>query len=179
MPRGTSRTDVTADFLREVLEYDPETGIFRWRHNSKRAARWNTRHAGLPAGCPAKRVHGRIQIRLPNGALYWAYRLAWLYMTGRWPSDEIDHINGDPSDDRFSNLREVTHQENSCNRGKSCNNTSGFSGVRYREHHRKWEARISVNRKTVWRAYAASAQEAAALRRAALPLFHGRFARHA
>lgn len=174
MPIKT-RNDLAAEEVRQLLEYDPQTGILRWRRNTLRSKDWNTRYAGRVTGCLERRCHC-LQVRL-NDTLYLAHRLAWLIVTGEWPTAEIDHINGDRADNRWDNLREATRGQNMFNRAKLANNTSGFPGVRFRPHHGKWEARITVSRKTVWRAYALTAQEAAALRREALPKFHGEFVR--
>lgn len=168
------RNDLTARFLRSILDYDPETGIFRWRERTDRAKNWNTRWAGKPAGAPCGH-EGQVQIRL-GAALYSAHRLAWLHVTGRWPRDEIDHRNGDPRDNRLANLREATRSENMRNRHDQTRAASGYRGVRYREHHRKWEARIVLNREVVWHAYFGSAQEAAAARREKLTELYGDFA---
>lgn len=82
------------------LEYDPETGIFIWK---------NGRRASGVAGCFHR--HGYIQIWI-DGTAYLAHRLAFLIVFGRWPEHGIDHVNGDPSDNRMLNLCEATHSEN-------------------------------------------------------------------
>lgn len=166
---------VTAEFVRTVLSYDPATGILRWRERPDYPRKWNSRHAGKPAGCL---VRGYIQVRLTKSGCYPAHRLAWLLMTGEWPKNEIDHANRQPADNRFENLREATISQNLCNKAMQKNNTSGYTGVRFRSHHGKWEGRINVRGKTVWREYFDSAQEAAAARRAAIAEFHGEFAVH-
>ena len=172
-----AKTDLSADEVRALLDYDQKTGIFRWRYNAARSKEWNTRRAGKPAGGLNKTI-GRIQVRIQDRGLYLASRLAWLYVTGEWPEHEIDHVNQDKTDDRFDNLRLASRIENMRNRKVHDDSRSGFLGVRWRKHHRKWEARISIAGKTVWHAYAESAQEAAALRREAALLIHGEFAAH-
>ena len=174
MPRTRQHDIISAEYARTIFTYEPETGLLRWRYNPARPKEWNTRHAGMVAGSLGP--HGRIDVRFEH-VLYLGHRLAWLLMTGEWP-EEIDHKNGNPSDNRWTNLRLATRSQNTCNRKKPANNTSGFVGVRYRPHHKKWEARITLHRVLVWHSYHDSAQEAAAARRAALPEFHGEFIRH-
>lgn len=129
--------NLTANRLRELLNYDPETGVFTWAI-TRRGCR-----KGSVAGCKMK--HGYITIRLDN-ALYTAHRLAWLYTNGEWPAEQIDHINRDRADNRISNLRAVTNAENAQNQ-KTRANKSGFTGVR--KENSKWVAEIKVNYKPI------------------------------
>ena len=115
-------SDLTAERLREVLDYGPDTGVFTWK------IRTNSRvKVGDVAG--ALRPDGYIQISI-DGRLHRAHRLAWLYVTGESPPDQIDHINGVRDDNRIANLRLATSAENKQNlrRAKSRNKT-GFLGV--------------------------------------------------
>lgn len=174
MAKSIPKTDLTAEFVRSILDYDPVTGIFRWRFREGYPPKWNNKHAGKPAGCS---VRDYIQIRVSTETgCHPAHRLAWLYVHGRWPRDYIDHINGDPSDNRLENLRECSHMQNCFNRKKQSNNASGHIGVFWRADIRKWRATITRNRKVVWRRNFATAQEAAAERRKALAAHHGEFA---
>jgi len=119
--------------------------------------------------------HGHILIRI-DGFIYRAHRLAWLIMTGSSPKILIDHINGDPSDNRWSNLRLATKSENGCNSKVRSHNRSGIKGVR-RLKSGKWNARIVLSGVetnigsflTIEEARAAYAEKAASL--------HGQFAR--
>jgi hypothetical protein len=95
---------LTPTRLRKVLSYAPTTGIFRWKVSASSRA-----SVGSIAG--AKNGRGYHQIRI-GGRPYSASRLAWLYMTGKWPNSEISYINGKPSDTRWANLREVTSSQN-------------------------------------------------------------------
>lgn len=174
MPKKV-RVDVDPSVIRESLEYSAETGLFRWLPNSQRSRAWNTRHTGKVAGYLDKGT-GYVQIRF-CGDLYLAHRMSFAFMEGRWPALDIDHANGKRADNRYANLREATHSENMRNRLIQRNDASGHLGIRFRPHHQKWEARIAVNRKIVWRKYFTSAQEAAAARREALPLYHGEYIR--
>ena len=99
---------LTAQRLRETLDYNPDTGMFL--HKAKGPGH---RRPGSSAGCKTR--EGRLVIRIGN-YLYAAHRLAWLYVHGRWPAEEIDHINGIPGDNRIVNLREATHAQNMANR---------------------------------------------------------------
>ncbi len=106
--------------LKELLHYDQETGVFTWlsrpltdfkNKNSYRT--WNTRYPGKPAGVVTS--HGYVKIAIDDFQQY-AHRLAWLYMTGEWPTFLIDHINEHRSDNKFKNLREATDTQNRRNR---------------------------------------------------------------
>ena len=120
--------------LRELLDYDAETGVFTWRVSQGRG------YAGAVAG--TVRQDGYIAIKL-DGRLYKAHRLAWLHEHGEFPDDEIDHINGDRSDNRPGNLRVVTRLINAQNRRRSqSNNRAGILGVS--RHRNRWQAQIEV-----------------------------------
>lgn len=124
---------LTAERLRELLSYDPETGIFLWRVSlSRRVA------LGMTAGTLCG---GYTLIRICEKA-YRAHRLAWLYVHGRWPIDQLDHINGIRDDNRIANLREANNVEQQQNRAMQRNNTSGHHGVGWCKRDAKWHARI-------------------------------------
>ena len=127
---------ITQKELRETLHYNPETGVFTWRKS----------RAGVGVGSCAgtKNANGYIIICC-YGKLYRAHRLAWLYMTGEWPKDQVDHENHIRHDNRWENLREATRQENHKNRSMYKNNTSGVTGVYWDKG--KWKAYIRVDEK--------------------------------
>lgn len=129
-------SDLTAETARELLDYDPETGAFTWRVSRRGRAR-----AGSQAGYVVPRGYRSISI---NNCDYRAHRIAWLIHYGEWPEGEIDHVNGNRSDNRLSNLRVVTHQEQMKNRGMHRNNTSGVIGVCWHKARNKWMAQIRV-----------------------------------
>jgi hypothetical protein len=102
---------LTARYLRTVLDYDSETGIFRWRERADVGRNWNARNAGKIAGCADWRRGGASTISI-NKHDFAAARLAFLYMTGRWPKNETDHRDGCRSNDAWANLREATSRQN-------------------------------------------------------------------
>ena len=113
--------ELTQDYLKSILHYDPDTGIFRW---AKRRATWIP--AGTIAGSTCEKGYAIIVI---NYKIYRAHRLAWLYMTGSHPPEFIDHINLDRKDNRFCNLRLSTRAQNMQNFRIRPDNKSGVKGV--------------------------------------------------
>ena len=155
--------ELTAVRLRELLSYDPETGIFRWRNpQGKRRA---------IAGSPEPRGYVRIAI---DRRLYRAHRLAFLYMIGEWPS-QIDHCNGNPADNRWVNLRLATRSENAANGCTPRNNLLGLRGVT--RAYRKFHARITHKKRRIDLGLYATREEAAAAYRGAARALFGKFAR--
>jgi hypothetical protein len=128
--------------VRELLIYDPVTGLFEWRARDRKWFRsdhdwrgWNTKNAGKRAFTyvgPDGYNTGSI-----FGLSVQAARVAFLYMTGRWPDREVDHKNGVNGDDRWTNIREAAHLQNSANRRRHDDNRSGFKGVTWQASKRK------------------------------------------
>jgi hypothetical protein len=126
--------------LKELLHYDPETGILVWLVSRGGVL------AGDRAGHPDRENAGRVLVRV-GGDLFLGHRLAFFYMTGRWPVPEVDHEDGDPSNNRWKNLREATHAENLQNIGVRADNSSGYTGVaRYKG---RWQAGIGFRGKRI------------------------------
>lgn len=155
--------EVTQEYIKSVLHYDPETGIFTWRVRDRSlfntlhtCKAWNTKYAGKRAG----RVHSPYpgyynrEIKLKN-RMYFEHHLAWLYVYGSFPPKgmQIDHINRIPSDNRISNLRVVTLHVNCRNRSMPGHNTSGVTGVTWHSLNKKWMARTSIGKKRVQLGY--------------------------
>ena len=136
-------TLLTAERLREILRYDPGTGQFACLVTRSN----NGAKAGAIAG--TRKTNGYVYIQI-NHRMYLAHRLAWLYMTGEWPSREVDHEDTDPSNNRWSNLRLATSGENSQNqRRPGRRNTSGYLGVSYDKSRGKYAATIGLNGRTI------------------------------
>ena len=164
---------LTAERLRELMHYEPTTGVFRWRVQGGRGI---SRHRpGTVAGC-TDRTSGYRQF-LIDRYRYRAHRLAWLYVTGAWPHDQIDHINRDRSDNRFINLREATQEQNNWNAGLSIHNTSGFKGVSKDRRSGRWEAHISLGNRKKFLGYFDRPEHAANAHRATAIRYRGVFAR--
>ena len=158
---------ITKEILQSKLDYDPETGIFTKKTNS-----WKFK-IGDVAGC--KSPKGYILIGIKNKQ-YLAHRLAWFYVYGDLPQF-IDHINGNPSDNRICNLRKCTKSENSKNRGKQKNNTSGVKGVTWDKQCNKWKAQIKFNGKVKNLGVFKDLEFAALVVKEARTKFHGVFAK--
>jgi hypothetical protein len=126
---------LTKEELMSNLHYDQLTGIFTRKLNAIK---------GTPAGYINTSGYLRIMV---SGNIYQAHRLAWLYITGRFPKSQIDHINRNRSDNRFCNLREANHYENQWNVSIQKRNTSGHKGVSWDRRRSKWVAMCCINRK--------------------------------
>ena len=132
---------LTQDILKTLLHYSEETGEFTWI---------KTRAGTALAGSIAGNIHIKgYRIISIFGKLYKAHRLAWLYTYGKWPEDQIDHINGNRDDNRIDNLRDVSSLENSRNSKIRCTNKSGVTGICRYKRNNKWVAQISVKGKVI------------------------------
>lgn len=143
---------LTAERLRELLHFDPQTGVFTWRAGASK------QKPGRVAG--ALVAEGYIRIRV-DYRLYMAHRLAWLYVYSKWPAKQIDHENRVRSDNRLSNLREATQSENSQNTLKLCTNKSGHKGVFFDGTRKKWCSRIGFDGKETHLGYFTDVKAAA------------------
>lgn len=148
IPAIADKLKVDCNLVRELLAYDPETGIFTWRERPRsyftslrNQNAWNARNSGVRAG--SVNAIGYRSMRIGKKA-FLEHRLAWLYVYGRMPI-EIDHINGVRSDNRIANLRECTRAENSQNHSIKRNNKSGVVGVSWSTSDKRWIAQIAAN----------------------------------
>lgn len=151
--------------LKQTLDYDPMSGIFRWK------VKLNGRNpVGKIAGTKDKK--GYVVIRI-DGVQYKAHRLAWFYMTGMVPDSFIDHKNLNKSDNRITNLRQANVVTNSQNRLKGKNNTSGIKGVSFRSG--KWEVTIQANNKSYYIGRFKTLADAKIAREKAAKMYHSIF----
>lgn len=137
------RGSLTQARLHELLDYNPETGIFTWKE---------TRNWKATGGADAGSDHGGYIVIRVDGTLESAHRLVWVYMHGKYPEKFIDHVNGIRSDNRMANLREADMLLNNQNRRKpnKNNHTSQLLGVSIRKSDGKFRARICHNRKSIY-----------------------------
>lgn len=164
-------TMLTQERLRELLHYDPATGIFRWRVRPAKRVR-----AGDIAG--HLNPNGYITIRV-DGRLYYAQQLAFLYVTGEWPAGDVDHRDGVRANNRWENLRPATRSENLRNMRLRSDNRSGLKGAHYRPSRGKWQSSIRVGNRTIRLGSFDSAEAAHAAYCEAAKKYFGEFARAA
>lgn len=146
---------ITQERLKQLLHYDPVTGVFT-RIQSNRSDRLNQQTG-------SRNTNGHIQIRI-DGKLYVAHRLAWLYVNGQFPINQLDHIDGDKTNNKFGNLRTATNKQNQENVPIQVNNTSGHRGVCFEKTRRgskKFGAYVGHNGKQIRVGLFATVDEAA------------------
>jgi hypothetical protein len=170
------RTGLTQERVRDLLDYDPETGIFTWKNDKFAFGKARCCRAGDVAG--GRNVHGYWQICIDYRVLL-AHRLAWLYVTGQWPDGQIDHVNGDKADNRFENLRVANNSENMRNRRRYSNNRSGLKGVSFSKVKNCFRASIQVDNKWKHLGYFNCPTAAHLAYCRAAKALHGEFARSA
>lgn len=156
---------ISREYLQQLYQYDPKTGIWSRARNY---GRWKKCAA---VGTVTR--YGYVYLKI-DGHGFMAHRLAWLYMTGNWPNGDIDHINGDRADNRWSNLREATRKQNAANSKKR--KSHGIKGVHLISG--KWVALIYRNGRNERLGSFDTMEEAAAARRVAAEQIDGAFARH-
>jgi len=170
-----STQSISAETVRELLDYDPDTGIFTWKGRARQWfvsdlawKTWNTRFSGTEAG---GKYAGYIGIRI-FGKKYLAHRLAWLWINGEMPK-QIDHVNRDRMDNRIKNLRIATQAQNAVNVPRKSAN--GFRGVTWHKRG-KWQVRVRFCNRVHHIGYFDDIEEAARAYDAAAKRFHGEFA---
>jgi hypothetical protein len=165
---------ISHDELLNTISYDPETGEFYWIRKTRGWCRVNRQAGWVDGG------YRNIFIKDSTGykKKYKAHRLAWFYMTGRWPDGDIDHKNMDRADNRFENLRESDRTHNRANTGRRSDNKSGFKGVCFRPKSGKYHAQIQYKGKPYHLGYYDTPQDAhEAYKKKSAELF-GDFARY-
>ena len=142
------------------MNYDRKSGKFTWASGSRK---------GCIAGCLNSDGYRVIRI---DGLLYYAHRLAWLYINGIWPKTRIDHENRNHDDNWIGNLREATNGQNAMNSRINSNNKSGFKGVSWAKSRGSWVSRIYFGSKLFHLGYFDSPKEAGiAYKKKAVELF--------
>jgi hypothetical protein len=157
---------LTRERLLELMSYDPETGVFTWKLSRGRQP------AGAIAGMPDPRGYRSIRV---DGAAHYAHRLAMLYMTGKMPAEDVDHISGEKSDNRFMNLRLASRSQNIVNARRHRDSQSGLRGVSWCKNGGCWTARIRINGRSVHLGQFQNKEDAARAYANAALLAHGEF----
>lgn len=161
---------VTPDLVRQLLDYDPSTGIFVWRPRGREHFKsdrswktWNTRYANKRAGRVWTNTKAGYQCReiAIHRRLYGEHRLAWMWMTDDPLPEQIDHKNRDGRDNRWDNLRASSSAENGRNQSRHRTNTSGFVGVAWDKRAGRWQSRCMVNGKVKHLGYFDAVDDAA------------------
>ncbi|MBP7541871.1 MAG: HNH endonuclease [Saprospiraceae bacterium] len=137
---------ITQEELKKRLHYDPKTGIFTWILSGSNKIKKGDIAGNTWINLNNNKKYYRIYF---NGKLHYAHRIAWLYMHGSFPRDQIDHIDGNGLNNRIDNLREVNGFENHQNMRINSRNTSGITGVNWHKRSNKWQARIQVTKKVI------------------------------
>ena len=132
-----TKKEITQELLKSLFEYDPNTGNFVRLKGVQRSKK------GSIAGSYDYRKYGSPYWTITiNGTYCMAHRLAWLYMYGYNPDGQIDHIDGNPLNNRIDNLRVVSSLQNCMNKRRYSSNTSGVNGVSWDSKKNKWEVQI-------------------------------------
>ena len=175
------------EVLRQLLHYEPETGKLFWKPRD--ISLFEGKYRQRAHAIFAARFEGKEALTADNGygykqgrifdKLHMAHRVIWALVHGEWPSQDVDHINGNRSDNRAENLRAVSRTENMRNARRPNHNTSGHIGVRWQPNAGKWRARIKVDRRTIHVGYFDSLDAAVAARKEAEAVYgfhqnHGR-----
>jgi HNH endonuclease/AP2 domain len=163
--------ELTQARLRELLDYNPETGVFVW----KMKASMRTKIGSVAGSSHCGRY---LQVKVQTKK-YLMHRLAWFYSYGVWPANEIDHINGNKIDNRLDNLREASRSQNEANKFIRIDSASRIKGVCWKKQNKKWKAEICVNKKRIYLGYYDTSEDAQAAYCAAACLHFGEFARAA
>ena len=181
--------EIPVTLLRKLITYDPENGSCLWlprkpwmfengqRHSREHICnRWNVRYSGKEVGCADKDGY-----RVANvfGSSFKVHRMIWALVTGAWPVNEIDHDDTVPSNNRWVNLRDASRQQNSANKQRYANNTSGLKRVSWSKTMNRWESRIQVDGKNIVLCYSDCPAVASFAYQIASDKYFGKFARTA
>lgn len=156
-------TNLTQTYLKSILDYDQDTGIFKWK-----TTRGSIKCGSIAGSDKNNTGYNHIQI---DKKMYKAHRLAWLYVYGSFPDDQIDHIDGNRINNAILNLRNVDYKENFKNKRIYKSNISGCSGVCFDKLKNKWAAIIKIDGKQKHLGYFVSLDEAIKVRTDASALY--------
>lgn len=177
----STKSLITSEHAKTRLVYSMSTGLFTWLavpEKDRFNAAWNTRWAGVVAGSPTPRGYVEIAITVNDEKhKVMAHNLAWLYVTGAWPVDLVDHRDTDRVNNRWANLRLANHSQNSMNQRVRINNTSGHKGVFWDGVNKKWRVIVMVDGKSYCCGRYVNIEDAVKARAVGAERLHGEFAR--
>lgn len=180
-PTAPKTPNIDPALLPTLLDYDRETGALTWRARPAEmfshpciAAAWNTKFAGTPALFKIS-SSGYRRGELGGRDIY-AHRAIWAFVTGEWPTLQVDHIDRNPLNNRWNNLRLATSRQNLANRAKRPGSSSVFMGVCWSKRRQKWQATVSINDFSKSLGYFANPEDAARAYDAGAIEAHGEFA---
>ena len=156
-------------YIKRILSYNPVTGDLLWKWRADRKTNWNTRWSGQIAGAvnkPSKKKDYSRRVLNVEGQMIKAHHIVWLMNTGEWPVQEIDHIDRDPLNNRFENLRLSDRREQALNTGLRGDNKSGVKGVSFDKKDGRYKAEICEGGKNKFLGYG-TLEECTELRREA------------
>ncbi len=162
---------MTQDELKSIVNYNPLTGIFTWKVSNNTKIKIGSRAGSFD------KSKGYRKIRI-NKILYKEHRVAWFYVYGVWPSDQLDHKNTNKVDNSIDNLREATNSTNGFNKTKYKTNKSGYKGVSWYPKMNKWVVKYSYNRKIYHGGYFDKVEDAAKKYKELTKNLHGEFANY-
>lgn len=168
-----NREDLTQDILESVLSYNKDSGDFVWKKSVSQSCRKGSKAGTVSDG----KGTNYITISISRNFFY-AHRLAWLYVTGEWPENQIDHINGNGMDNRWVNLRLANFTENACNVGLRKNNTSGYKNVTWDKTCNKWLVQIQKDYVVRYAGWFDNLQDAVQISKVKRQEIHKEYARH-
>jgi hypothetical protein len=160
-------TKALLDRLAEIIDYDPISGVMRWKRKEGddwQSMIWNTKNPGKSIGFPDKDGYLQIKIKvLGKNRHLKLHRVAWLIFYGQWPSGCIDHIDHNKTNNAIANLRSVDRASNQRNLPLRRNSSSGYTGVSWHKGKKAWRARITVGGKELMLGYFDCAKAASAV----------------
>jgi hypothetical protein len=152
-----AKTPFPVDYLKERITYDPESGRLYWSGSLLNKAYL----VGLEAGTLRPNGHRQVSV---GGTLILSHRVAWALHSGEWPTDTLDHINGDRADNRIINLRQASMLDQVRNRAQQRKSRNPYLGVRWRADFRKWAVEIGMSNRTLYIGSFACLEDAIAAR---------------
>lgn len=163
---------ITHEQLHQVLHYDPATGVFTWKSLPEGLGRNQMREGDRAGWIDTSQGYRYIEI---NRQTYRAARLAWFYMTGKWPKKIVDHKDRDRANDSWENLRQCSRPENGANMSLRSDNTSGVRGVNWNKAQQKWHARIMWQQSSIHLGFFVDLEEAKRVREERASQLYGEF----